>query len=49
MLIKLVSLREELVNFEFLKEKLCTYGREKIIAAGDLLNQKLVKQGDKLR
>ena len=49
MLIKLMSLRQELINFESLKEKLCIYGREKIIAAGDLLNQRLVKQGAKLR
>ncbi len=47
MLIKLMSLRQEPVNFKSLKEKLCIYGREKIIAASELLNQRLIKQGSK--
>jgi PTS system mannose-specific IIA component len=48
-LIKLMSLRQEPIDFESLKEKLCIYGRERIIAASELLNQRLIKQGSKLR
>lgn len=43
MLIKLVTLRKESVSLEFLKEKLCVYGREKIVAASDLLKNKIAK------
>lgn len=45
MLIKLVNLRQESATLELLKEKLCLYGREKIVAASDLLNQKLAQKG----
>ena len=38
MLIKLSDLRKKLKLY-VLKKELCTYGREKIIAASDLLNQ----------
>ncbi len=41
MLIKLVNLRQESPDLESLKEELCIYGREKIIAASDLLNHKV--------
>jgi PTS system mannose-specific IIA component len=43
MLIKLMSLRQELTDLESIKERLCIYGREKIIAASDLLNHKLAR------
>ncbi|MGA1795030.1 MAG: PTS sugar transporter subunit IIA [bacterium] len=46
-LLKLMSLRNETEDLDVLKEALCRYGREKIIAAGDLLNRRLVKQGAK--
>ena len=49
MLIKLMTLRRELVDLELLKETLCKYGREKIVAASDLLNHRLVKQGNKCK
>ena len=45
MLIKLVNLRQESATLELLKEKLCFYGREKIVAASDLLNQRLAQKG----
>ena len=45
MLIKLVTLRKESVSLESLKERLCVYGREKIVASSDLLNNKMAKQG----
>jgi PTS system mannose-specific IIA component len=47
MLIKLMNLRKESKNMELIKEELCLYGREKILAASDLLNQSLAKQGAK--
>ena len=37
-LIKLMRLRTKSVDLVSLKETLCKYGREKIIAASDLLN-----------
>jgi len=46
-LLKLMSLRNETEDLDVLKETLCRYGREKIIAASDLLNQRLLKQGAK--
>lgn len=46
MLIKLMTLRRELFDLALLKEALCKYGREKIVAASDLLNHRLVKQGN---
>ena len=42
-LIKLMSLRHELTDLESIKERLCVYGREKIVAASDLLNHKVAK------
>ena len=42
-LIKLISLRQEITDLELIKERLCVYGREKIVAASDLLNHKLAK------
>ncbi|MBN2372743.1 PTS sugar transporter subunit IIA [bacterium] len=44
MLIKLVNLRQESATLKLLKEKLCFYGREKIVAASDLLNQKIAQK-----
>lgn len=47
MLIKLVNLRQESLTLELLKQRLSVYGRERIVAASDLLHQRLAQKGDK--
>jgi len=47
MLLKLANLRMESANLEVLKEELCTTGREKILVASDLLNQRLIQKSGK--
>ncbi len=49
MLLKLINLRMESADLESLKNKLCICGREKIVIASDLLNQRLAKKGERLK